>query len=51
VFKPVANADRGDTSLGEDLAEAGVAVIAEHRDCPARWAMPAAISGYWTGRF
>jgi hypothetical protein len=45
----------GGTSLGEDLAEAGVAVIAEHRDLPllntARWAMLAAISGCWTGRF
>jgi hypothetical protein len=42
--------------LGEDLTEAGVAVIAEHRNRPlaqitARWAMLAAISGYWTGRF
>jgi hypothetical protein len=38
--------------LGEDLAEAGVAVIAIARcSITARWAMLAAISGRWTGRF
>jgi hypothetical protein len=41
--------------LGEDLAEAGVAVIAERRDRPllnhGTVAMLAAISGCWTGRF
>jgi hypothetical protein len=29
-----ADADRGDASWAEDLPEAGVAVIAEHRDRP-----------------
>jgi hypothetical protein len=40
--------------LGEDLAEAGVGVVAEHPHHPllnhGTWAMLAAISGSWTGR-